>query len=407
MRAMKTLIAAQYNGIAIELPTFRFGIDNKKPEFKAISPLGKIPVLETPQGPLFESNAIARYVAGLRLDTELLGSSYFESAQVDSWLAFCSNELEIPAGMWVYPVLGYMPNNPEVTSKAQGDLKKALAVMDKHLATRTYMVGRHVTLADIVLVSALYYPMKLVLDTKARKAFQNVDRWFHTCVNQPAFKAVLGEFTACTKAEVAPGAPAAAAPKKEKKQAAPKKEKKKEAAPAAPQQKKKAAHPLALLPKSSFVMDAWKKMYSNNNIVDVAMPWFFENIDKEGYSVWFHDYNYNSENTVGFMTNNLVTGFMERCDGIRKFCFGMIHIFGDDSSKEYPVAGCWLMRGDSIEHMLEANPDAEYHTWTKANLDDEADRAKISAIWACNADGGRGVDEEVMGKKVFDYQCFK
>lgn len=35
-----------------------------------------------PQGTIFESNAIARYVGRMRRDTELYGVSFFESAQV-------------------------------------------------------------------------------------------------------------------------------------------------------------------------------------------------------------------------------------------------------------------------------------------------------------------------------------
>ena len=58
------------------------GVDNQSPEFLALNPLGKVPVLETPEGGIFESNAIARYVAGLKADTTLLGATYFESGQV-------------------------------------------------------------------------------------------------------------------------------------------------------------------------------------------------------------------------------------------------------------------------------------------------------------------------------------
>jgi glutathione S-transferase len=35
---------------------------------------------------IFESNAIARYVARMRRDTELTGVSFFESAQVDRYM---------------------------------------------------------------------------------------------------------------------------------------------------------------------------------------------------------------------------------------------------------------------------------------------------------------------------------
>ena len=47
-------------------------------------------------------------------------------------------------------------------------------------------MGNQITLADIVVVSTLLYPMKLVCDKNYLKPFTNVVRWFQTCVNQPA-----------------------------------------------------------------------------------------------------------------------------------------------------------------------------------------------------------------------------
>ena len=47
------------------------------------SPLGKVPILETASGECIrESNAIARFIAKLRLDSNLLGANLLESAQV-------------------------------------------------------------------------------------------------------------------------------------------------------------------------------------------------------------------------------------------------------------------------------------------------------------------------------------
>jgi glutathione S-transferase len=56
-RALKALIAGAYNGVAIERPEFVLGKDNVTPEFLAKSPMGKVPVLETAQGCIWESNA--------------------------------------------------------------------------------------------------------------------------------------------------------------------------------------------------------------------------------------------------------------------------------------------------------------------------------------------------------------
>lgn len=48
-RAFKVLIAAEYNGVELEVPEFDHPTDSKSPEFVAKSPLGRVPVLETPQ----------------------------------------------------------------------------------------------------------------------------------------------------------------------------------------------------------------------------------------------------------------------------------------------------------------------------------------------------------------------
>uniref|UniRef100_A0A2P2MBI5 Elongation factor 1-gamma-like protein n=1 Tax=Rhizophora mucronata TaxID=61149 RepID=A0A2P2MBI5_RHIMU len=60
--AYKTLIVAEYSGVEVTLvENFEMGVSNKTPEFLKMNPIGKVPVLETPDGPIFESNAIARY----------------------------------------------------------------------------------------------------------------------------------------------------------------------------------------------------------------------------------------------------------------------------------------------------------------------------------------------------------
>jgi hypothetical protein len=55
------LIAAQYAGISIDVPAFEFAKDNETADFKAKFPTQKVPALDTPNGPIFESNAMARY----------------------------------------------------------------------------------------------------------------------------------------------------------------------------------------------------------------------------------------------------------------------------------------------------------------------------------------------------------
>jgi len=441
-RAFKILIAAEYNGIDIEIPEFKMLEDNKSSDFLSKSPLGKVPVLETSQGSIFESNAIARYVARMRGDTELYGVSFYDSAQVDSWIDFSAHEIELPATMWFYPVIGYMPFNPLATEKAKSDLARSLGVLENYLLDKTYLVGDKITLADITVASALVYPMKLVMDAEYRSAFPCVLRWFTTLVNQSQFKAVIGEVMLAAQ-ELTPSGMASAAtggaqkeakkevpkkdapkkdsakketPKKEKKET-PKKEKAPAPAPApAPAgddvdedgmpKEKKEVHPLKVLDdtaKSPFINDAWKKIYSNTEDYQDAMRQFWELFDSEGWSLWKQSYNYNVENKVLFMTSNLVSGFIQRTGDIRKWAFGVMHITGesDDSSQgPFEVSGVWLLRSSSIEHMLKANDDAEYYTWTKIDtpVSDE-DKAFVNAYWTS--------ETTLLGKTIHDCKVFK
>ncbi|KAG2795124.1 hypothetical protein PC129_g23601, partial [Phytophthora cactorum] len=192
-RVFKALIAAEFNSIDIELPEFDFAKDIKSKEFKAKTPAGKVPLLETDEGCIFESGAIAKYVARLRADTGLYGKTFFESGQVDAWIDFSAYELEVPLEAWLSPILGWSKFNAAALTKAKADVKKALQTLENHLHLRTYLVGEQITLADIFIASALVYPFKFVLDKEFRKPYSAVNRWFSTLVNQPEFQAVVGD----------------------------------------------------------------------------------------------------------------------------------------------------------------------------------------------------------------------
>jgi elongation factor 1-gamma len=102
-RAFSALIAAEYNGVAIEVSSDLAA--------SALSPTGKLPLLEIQPkfgAPtrIFSSQAIARYIAGLRRDTGLLGTNFSEQASIDAWMDFCAQDLELPACIWFYPVRG-------------------------------------------------------------------------------------------------------------------------------------------------------------------------------------------------------------------------------------------------------------------------------------------------------------
>jgi len=407
----RTQIAAKYNGVDIQVVS---NVDVNSKESLSKNPVGKAPTLETPEGPLFEANAIARYVARLGKNA-LYGSSHYEHGLVDQWIDFSTGEVELPGTVWIYPILGYIPNNSLATQKAKGDIRKSLDILNKYLLTRTFLVGNRITLADIVVSMSLYYLYSKVLDNGFRKQFVNTNRWFLTCVNQPEFKSVIGEFKLCEKMEVAPEVEAAAVEEKKEKKVTEKKEPKKEQKKEkeAPEKKEKPKEedeeeeyekeekkksPLDDLPPSKFILDEWKRTYSNKDIRKEALPWLWQNIDKEGYSVWFADYKYNAECEQLFRTCNLIGGWVQRCDKLRKYAFGSLLIFGTEPKLE--VSSCWLFRGTTVPGEMKEVDDFEHYTWRQADLNQSTTRELVDDYFAWDGSFG-GSNKVVAQGKVF------
>jgi len=366
-RAFKCLVAAEFNGLKVETDKdFVAGKSNKTKEFKAMSPLEKTPLLVTPQGPLLESNAIARHLARHRNDTQLFGASFFDHALVDSWMDWCSNELEIPVTMWIYPIFGFMPPNPKAIGKAKQDTKAALKVLEAHLLSRSFMVGRGITLADITLACALVYPMKMVFDAKFRANFPSVTRWFMTCVAMKEFSVVCNEVNLC-QTEMQPPKSAGKKGKKKGGKAAKKQEKKK----ATPKPKKKkparVRHPLDAMEKSPFVMDVWKKKYSNSKKdYTKAIDYFWANFDRKGYSVWKAAFKHQKENQVDWLTSNKIGGYTQRLDSVRKWVFGVMCVIDRQATDQcFHAEGYFITRGQDIKFIMDSSEESETYNWTK------------------------------------------
>ncbi|KAG6515022.1 elongation factor 1-gamma 2-like [Zingiber officinale] len=408
--AFKALIAAEYTGVQIELAkNFEMGVSNKTPEFLKMNPIGKIPVLETPDGPIFESNAIARYVTRLKENNPLYGSSLIDFAHIEQWIDFSSMEIDVNIARWLYPRVGYIPYLAPAEELAITSLKRALGALNTHLASNTYLVGHSITLADIIMTCNLYVGFSRILVKSFTSEFPHVERYFWTLVNQPNFHKVLGEVKqtdsvpaiSSQKQPVQPKEPAKPKEvKKEPKQqpAKPKTPEVNEEEEDAPKPKPK--NPLDLLPPSKMILDEWKRLYSNTktNFREVAIKGFWDMYDPEGYSLWFCDYKYNDENTVSFVTLNKVGGFLQRMDLARKYAFGKMLVIG--SEPPFKVKGLWLFRGQEIpKFVFDEVYDMELYDWVKVDISDETQMERANAMIE---------DQEPFeGEALLDAKCFK
>ncbi|CAI9572630.1 unnamed protein product [Staurois parvus] len=171
-------------------------------------------------------------------------------------------------------------------------------------------------------------------------------------------------------------------PKKEKpakEQKKDKEEKKPAPAPAAAPEEDldESEKALAAEPKSkdpSFIMDEFKRKYSNEDTLSVALPYFWEHFDKEGWSIWYSEYRFPNELSQTFMSCNLITGMFQRLDKLRKTGFASVILFGTNNDSS--ISGIWVFRGHDLAFTLSEDWQIDYESYTWRKLDTDSEECK-------------------------------
>ncbi|KAI9847809.1 MAG: hypothetical protein M1837_001702 [Sclerophora amabilis] len=347
-----------------------------------IHPLGKIPAFQGSDGyVLSETLAIAIYLTSQNEKTSLLGKTKQDYASILRWMSFANHEVLPKLGGWFRPLIGKDPYNKKNIEESQKATLKAVGVLEKHLLVHTYLVGERITLADLFAVGILGRGYQYVFDKKWRSENPNVTRWYETVYNQPIFSAVVDKLSFIDEAVKYQQPKKDAAPKKEAapKAAAkpkPKDEEEEDDAPPAPKPK----HPLEALDRPTFVLDDWKRKYSNEETREVALPWFWENYKPEEYSLWRVDYKYNDELTLIFMSSNLIGGFFARLEASRKYLFGTCSVFGQ--ANDSVISGVFAVRGKEALPAFDVAPDFESYEFTKLDPSKKEDKEFVEDQWS-------------------------
>ncbi|KAL7267849.1 elongation factor EF-1 gamma subunit [Rhizina undulata] len=380
-RTTALLAVAKENNLDIEIVHEEPG-KGVSAEYLKINPLGKVPTFQGADGfVLSECIAIAIYLTAQNEKTTLLGKTKQDYASILRWLSFVNSEILSPLGAWFRPLIGRDVYNKKSVDTAQANTLKAVSVLEKHLASQTFLVGERLSLADIFTTSLIARGFQYVFDKEFRSQYPNVTRWYSLIANQPSYTAVAGElqfideavkYTPPKKEKEAPKPKPAAKPAPK---AAPEEEEEEEA-PAAP----KAKHPLEALGKPTLILDDWKRKYSNEDTRTGALPWFWENYKPEEYSLWRVDYKYNDELTQVFMSANLIGGFFNRLEASRKYLFGSASVYG--SANDSAIAGAFLVRGQEETPAFDVAPDYESYTFTKLDPSNPEHKEFIEGAWA-------------------------
>jgi glutathione S-transferase len=159
----------------------------RTPEFLAMNPNGKIPLLELQDGRhLAESNAILCYLAE---GTELAGRDRFERALVLQWMFFeqYSHEPYVATSRFIVRYLGNPPERHADLEQKRVAGNRALDIMDRQLLQTAFMIGENFTLADIALFAYTHVAEEGGFDLGPRKG---IGAWIARIMTRPNYKAM-------------------------------------------------------------------------------------------------------------------------------------------------------------------------------------------------------------------------
>ena len=165
--------------------------DQFKPEFLAISPNNRMPVIVDDDGPqgekisVFESGAILFYLGGKT--GKFLPSHQIDRIKVLEWLFWQVGGLGPMAGQ-VSHFVNYAPNFPGDHSYSEKRYKneydRLLGVMNNILSEREYLAGDY-SVADMASFPWVTAYKRYEVDLSK---FKEVRRWFDTMKNRPAVR---------------------------------------------------------------------------------------------------------------------------------------------------------------------------------------------------------------------------
>ncbi len=174
----KACVAAKHVNAPVEFVRVNLAKgEQSTPAFLALNPMGRVPVLETPTGTMWESNAIMGYLA------RQSGSDLFPTddrlIDVVRWMTWSSEHFNRYTSRVYFENLvkqqfGIGPADAAMVEEANGYIRKYGAILNDHLNGRRYVVGDSLTIADFAVGAALPYaaPAKIPLE-----GFTEIARW--------------------------------------------------------------------------------------------------------------------------------------------------------------------------------------------------------------------------------------
>jgi glutathione S-transferase len=201
----KVRYVANQTGTPYDFHNINLGTgEHRKPEFLTINPCGKVPALKDGDYCLGESNAIIRYLAD-KANSTLYPRDLQQRGHIDQWIDFAAQHIATATAKIMFNTYFYKFRGVTVDERSLKEghefLAQYLPLVEQQLTKHTYLTGNTLTLADMVMLSALDVCEVASVDlgkyptlTKWRKTLLQ-QKWYRDCHTDygTTFKAIMAE----------------------------------------------------------------------------------------------------------------------------------------------------------------------------------------------------------------------
>jgi glutathione S-transferase len=186
MRAFRVRWALEEASLAYNVRTVALGPEQRSPEHLARQPFGQAPAIEEDGLILFESGAIALYVA--EKSEKLLPRDRIERERATAWVFAALNSVEI----WIQQLasLDFFHAKEEWTKQWRPQIemlvRDRLAMLEKALDGRDYLEGTF-TVGDLMMADVL----RIIDHTHLIDTYPRLGAYKRRCEARPAFQRAM------------------------------------------------------------------------------------------------------------------------------------------------------------------------------------------------------------------------
>lgn len=176
-------------GLSYEVAPFSFKDgDHRKPDFLALNPNGKVPVLRDGDHVLWESMAINQYLAET-YKPELLGKDTMDKVHISKWSFWALADYQTPIiNVFIQKV--FVPEDRRDQAVIEKGIKKVgpmNKLLNEHLNGRNHLIGDDFTLADLNVASVAKINRAIGIDLGE---YPHLETWLNKVLERPAAQRV-------------------------------------------------------------------------------------------------------------------------------------------------------------------------------------------------------------------------